>query len=72
MTCTCDPLTGLRDVVQRVLHLVDHEMRHLAVDVARQLDEARFDARLLGLPRKIKRIDRNAVPAQSRARDRTA
>jgi hypothetical protein len=31
-------------------------MRHLAVDVARQLDEARLDARLLGLPRKMSQI----------------
>ena len=54
-------------IVERVLNLVHDEVRHLAVDVARQLDEARFDAGLLGLPGQIERIDRDAVPAQAGA-----
>ena len=65
-------LDRLACVVERVLHLVDHEVRHLAVDIAGQLDEARLDAGLLGLPGKIERIDGDAVAAQARARDRTA
>ena len=54
--------------VQRVGHLVDDVMRHRAVDVAGQLDEARLEADFLHLPREIERIDRNAVPAEARAR----
>ena len=65
-------LDRLAVIVQRVLHLFDHEMRHLAVDVAGQFDETRLDAGLLGLPGQIERVDRNAVAAQARARDRTA
>ena len=60
-------LERLGVIVQRVLNLVHDEVRHLAVDVAGQLDEARLDAGLLGLPRKIERIDGNAVAAQAGA-----
>ena len=67
-----EPFTGFAVIVQRVLHLVHDEVRHLPVDVSRQLDEARLDAGLLGLPGEIERIDGDAVAAQSRARDRTA
>ena len=35
------------------------------VDLARQLDEARVLTVLARLPRQIKRVDRDAVPAQS-------
>ena len=52
---------------QGMHHLVDHRVRHLAVDVAGQFDEPRLDAELLGLPGQIERIDRNAVPAQAGA-----
>ena len=55
-------------LVERVLNLVHHEVRHLAVDVSGQLDKTRLDAGLLGFPGEIKRIDRNAVAAQARAR----
>ena len=67
-----EPFTGFDDIVQRVLDLVNDKMRHLAVDVAGEFDEARFNAGLLGLPGQIERIDRNAVPAEARARDKTA
>ena len=43
-------LYGLAAVVQGILHLLDDKVRHLSVDVAGQLDKARLDARLLGLP----------------------
>ena len=59
-------LHRLADVVERILDLVHHEVGHLAVNIARQLDEAGLDAGLLGLPGKIKRIDRNTMAAQAR------
>ena len=62
----------LAGVVKRILDLIHHEVRHLAVDIAGQLDETGFDAGLLGLPGEIERIDRDAMAAQARARDRTA
>ena len=43
-------LHRLARVVERVLDFVHHKVRHLAVDVAGQFDEARLDPRLLGLP----------------------
>ena len=59
-------------IVERVLDLIHHEVRHLPVDIARQFDETRLDAGLLGFPGEIERIDRNAVTAQARVRDKTA
>src|ERR1700679_723871 len=35
---------GFRVIVERVLDFVDHEVRHGAVDVARELDKARLHA----------------------------
>jgi hypothetical protein len=38
--------------IERRLDLLHHEMGHLAVDLAGELDEPRFGARLLRLPRR--------------------
>src|SRR5215831_10092392 len=54
-------------LIQRVLHFVDDIVRHLAVDVPCEFDKSGFDAGLLGLPRKIERIDGNAMPAKARS-----
>ena len=62
----------LRVMVERVRDLVDDVLRHGAVDLAGQLDEPRFEADFLDLPREVERVDRNAVAAEARARDRTA
>ena len=58
--------------VERLGHPLDDELRHRAVDVAGQLDEAALEAALPRLPRQVERVDRNAVAAEARARDRTA
>ena len=55
-------------VVQRVRDLLDHEVRHLAVDLARQVDEARLVVQRAHLPREVVRIERNAVAADAGAR----
>jgi hypothetical protein len=39
-------------------------IRHVDVDLARQFNEARAKVPFFRFPGKIKRIDRNAVPAQ--------
>ncbi len=54
-------------LVQRQRGLLDHIVGHVGVDFARQLDEARAEVELLGLPGEIKRVDGDAVPAESRA-----
>ena len=66
-----EPLTALRRVFSASADLVDDVVRHAGVDVAGQLDEARIEAALLRLPRQVERIDRDAVAAEARARDRT-
>ena len=55
-------------VVECVLNLIHHEVRHLPVDVTGELDKSRFDSSLFGLPRQIERIDGDAMPAQAGAR----
>jgi hypothetical protein len=62
------PFDRLAGVIQRVLHLIRHEVRHLPVEVPCQFDEARFDARLFGFPGKIEWVDGNAVAAEARSR----
>ena len=62
------PLTGLRSVVERLRDVLDDERRHLAVDLAREIDEARLVVQRAHLPREIMRIERNAVSADSRSR----
>ena len=57
--------------IERLADLVDDVVRHAGVDVAGELDEARIEPGLLRLPRQIERIDRDAVAAEARARDRT-
>ncbi len=57
-----------RVTVQRVRHLVNDMMRHRAVHVSRELDEASLEPDLLHLPRQIKRVDGDAVAAQAGAR----
>ena len=54
--------------VQRLRDLLDDERRHLAVDLARQIDEARLVVQRPHLPREVVRIERDAVPADARAR----
>src|SRR5271157_176767 len=43
-------------------------VRHGGIDLARQFDEARMEVELLRLPREIKGIDWNAVPAEPGSR----
>src|SRR5262245_33116705 len=42
-------------------------MWHLAVDIARELDKTGLDACLLGFPREIEGIDRNAMSPEAGA-----
>src|ERR1700722_17277199 len=60
-------LDRLPDIVERILHLAHDKVRHLSVYIAGELNKPRLDARLLGLPGKVKGIDRNTMPAQSGA-----
>jgi hypothetical protein len=46
----------------------DHEARHGRIDFTREFDKARFLSELLRLPCEIKRVNRDAMPAQSRPR----
>src|SRR5438270_2513521 len=55
----------LGGVIERVLHFLDYEFRHSPIDIAGQLDKSSFDSSLLALPRQVKRIDGNAMPAES-------
>jgi len=41
---------GLRLIVEGILNLLKHEVRHLPVDIAGEIDEARLDTGLLGFP----------------------
>ncbi len=54
-------------VVERIGHLDRNEFGHGRVDLVGELDEARVVFQGLELPRKVQRIDRNAVPAQTGA-----
>ena len=60
-------LDRLAVVVERLRDAVHDMLRHGGIDFARQLDEARVLAVFAGFPREIKRIDRDAVAAESRA-----
>lgn len=40
-------------VIENALGFVHHKVRHLAIDVARELDEASLNVGLLALPRQI-------------------
>ena len=60
-------LHGLGLVVERLGHLRDDVVRHRGVHLAGQLDEARPDPVLGGLPREVERVERDAVSAQARA-----
>ena len=62
------PLGWLPLLVQGFDGAVDHVVRHLPVDLARQLDETGVELELARLPRQVVRIDRDAVPAQAGAR----
>ena len=59
-------------IVERVLNFVHHEVRHLAVDVAGQIDEARFDAGLLGFPGQIERDRWECSGRPGQGRDKRA
>ena len=60
-------LDRFRMIVQSILDLGDHKVRHLPVDVASQFDKARLNPGLLRFPGEIERIDRDTVPAQTRS-----
>ena len=57
----CAVFDGLAVIVQGVLHLLHHRMRHLPVDIASQFDETHFDAGLFRFPGEIERVDLNAM-----------
>ena len=65
------PLDRLAAVVEGVGDLADDIRGHRRVDLAGQLDEPRGQAVLAGHPGEIEGVDRDAVPAQPGARDRT-
>ena len=58
--------------VERLGETRDDIDRHRRIDLAGKLDKARRDAELARFPSQIKRVDRNAMAAKARARDRTA
>ena len=55
-------------VVERARHLAHHVLRHLGVDLARQVDEARLVVQRAHLPREVVRVERDAVTADARSR----
>src|SRR5215211_2416546 len=57
---------GLSIGVQCQRNAFDDQYRHLAVDLARKVDEASLVVQRAHLPREIVWIERNAVPANSR------
>ena len=54
-------------LVERRDHSSDHVGRHARVDLAGELDEAGCDVEFARLPGEVKRIDRDAMPAEARA-----
>src|SRR6266581_7770910 len=62
------PIHCLARVVQSVGHQLDHVFRHARVHFLSQPDEARIKPILARLPRKVVRIERNAMPAYSWSR----
>src|SRR5690554_361160 len=60
-------LDGLAVVIQGIGYLLHHPVGHVVVDFACQLDKAGIDAIFPGLPGEVEGVDRDAVPAQSRA-----
>ena len=54
-------------VVQGVRNEINHKCRHLIVDLAGQVDEARLEAVHTRFPGEIERVERYAVPADSGA-----
>ena len=55
-------------VVHPFQHTAHHITRHVCVDLGSQLDEPRIVMKGLHLPRKIERVNGNAVAAQARTR----
>ena len=58
---------GLLPPVQGFSDLADDEIRHLGVDLGRQLDEARLVVQCPHLPREVVRIDGDAVTPEPRS-----
>src|SRR5659263_771425 len=56
------------DRVERKRYLIHDVARHGIVYFARRLDKLQVDVVLLGLPRQVEGIDRDAVPADARSR----
>src|SRR3954466_13224790 len=54
--------------IYRFNGLVHDIVRHLRVNFARQFNESRVDLKFTSLPRKVERIDRYAMPAETGAR----
>src|SRR5258708_37649586 len=61
-------IDGLLFLVERLSNLSHDDRWHLAVDLARQVDESRLVLERSHLPREIVRIERNAVSADARSR----
>src|SRR5512133_2409007 len=59
---------GLPIVVERDGDLFDDERRHLAVDLTREVDEARLVVQRSHLPREVVRVQWNAVSADAWSR----
>src|SRR5678815_3495686 len=54
--------------IQRLRNALDYERGHFTVDLARKIDKPRLVVERAHLPREVVRIERNAVPANSRPR----
>ena len=67
-----EPLIGFLLRVERIGDAMHDVLRHRRIDLAGQLDEPRVLPELARFPSEIKRVDRDAVSAETRARDKTA
>src|SRR5690606_20592465 len=57
---------GVASLAERIDDALDHVAWHVRINLGRQLDEARVVIERLHLPRKIQRIDRDAMTSQAR------
>src|ERR1700747_730045 len=55
-------------LIETARELVDHKVRHVDVDFARELNEACTEIELLRLPREVEGVDGNAMATEAGAR----
>ncbi len=61
------PRIGFLNLVQELRRPRDHVLGHRAVDFAGQFDEPRVVSLFASQPGKVKRVDRDAMPTQTRS-----